>query len=373
MMINAPDIEVNRIGHSGHIMLNRPKALNALSGEMCRQISEVLMGWADDDQVHHVLITGAPGKAFCAGGDVRALVPVLKTNHDEACRYFESEYRLDLIINTFPKPIITLADGLTMGGGSGVLLNARFQVITERMDFAMPETAIGLFPDVAASIFLRRAPKSVGAFLGITGWRIGAGDMIALGILDQARGVVVNSQEMDALTETLTALEDGDDETISEAIWAVMQNAQITPEDHPIFDAQDWIDDHFSKPTIAAIRASLDGDDHPMADACRKAMDRRSPLSMAVTHHLLTAPEFAALTVPAALALDYTLACRITLKPDFIEGVRAVLIDKDNAPKWQPSSIADVTPLMVEELFAEEGRLELHYPDGYNHSIALKP
>jgi len=181
--------------------------------------------------------------------------------------------------------------------------------------------------------------------------------------------VVVKSQEMDALTETLTALEGGDEELI----WAAMQNAQITPEDHPIFDAQDWIDDHFSKPTIVAIRASLDGDGHPMAEACRKAIDRRSPLSMAVTHHLLTAPEFAALTVPAALALDYTLACRITLKPDFIEGVRAVLIDKDNAPKWQPSSIADVTSLMVEELFAEEGRLELHYPDGYNHSIVLKP
>ena len=360
------DIEVQQRGHCGHIMLNRPKALNALSGEMCRQISAVLMAWAGDDQIHYVIITAAQGKAFCAGGDVRALVPVLKRNHQEACDYFVTEYLLDLIINTFPKPLITIADGLTMGGGAGVLLNAKYQVITERMDFAMPETAIGLFPDVAASVFLRRAPGVIGAFLGITGWRIGAGDLAALGIMESATGVIVHAQDLIGMIENLTALELGDDASI----WAQLTKAKVTPQDHPILDAQDWINHHFSKPTVAAIRASLDGDDHPMAEACRKAMDTRSPLSMAVTHHLLTAPQFADLTVPASLALDYTLACRMTSKPDFIEGVRAVLIDKDNAPKWHPATIDDVTSSMVDDLFAEEGRLELNYPDGYNHYIA---
>ena len=204
--------------HCGRIIINRPKALNALSGEMCHEMNLQLMAWAHDDAISHVVISAVEGKAFCAGGDVRALIPMLKENHAHAKAYFETEYQLDLIINTFPKPVISIANGLTMGGGAGVLMNAAFQIITDRMDFAMPETAIGLFPDVAASVFLRRAPHPVASFLGITGWRIGAGDMHALGILSPETGFVVDSNAIDAVTAAVVGLQTPDQAAIKSAI-----------------------------------------------------------------------------------------------------------------------------------------------------------
>ena len=359
----------------GRIEINRPKALNALSGAMCHDINQQLMAWADDSAISHIVISACEGKAFCAGGDVRALIPMLKQNHAHARAYFETEYQLDLIINTYPKPVVVFANGLTMGGGAGVLMNAAVQIITDRMDFAMPETAIGLFPDVAASVFLRRAPLPIAAFLGITGWRIGAGDMKALGILRPETGLVVSSAERDAVLAALIGLDQTALETPGlSAVKKALDDAVITPpdtlQDTPIFDARDWIIAHFSKPDLRAIRDGLDQDDHPMAEACRHAIDTRAPLSMAVTHHLMTAPRFSGLSVPDALSLDNTMACRITLRPDFAEGVRALLIDKDNAPKWQPASIDDVTPEMLETIFTETDRIALDYPQGYtpNHS-----
>ena len=355
----------------GRIVINRPKALNALSGEMCHEMNQQLMAWAHDDAISHVVISAVEGKAFCAGGDVRALIPMLKENHNHAKAYFETEYQLDLIINTFPKPVISVANGLTMGGGAGVLMNAAYQVITDRMDFAMPETAIGLFPDVAASVFLRRAPKPVASFLGITGWRIGAGDMKALGILSADTGFVVDSTTIDDVITALVGLENPDADAIKSALASVMITPDEDPQNTPVLNAIDWIKSHFSKADLPAIRASLahesgHDDAHPMAAACLKAIDSRAPLSMAVTHHLMTAPRFSDLTVAAALDWDNTMACRITLRPDFIEGVRALLIDKDNAPQWQPPSIDDVTPEMLDDIFCETDMISLDYPQGYS-------
>ena len=355
----------------GRIVINRPKALNALSGEMCHAMNQHLMAWAHDDAISHVVISAVEGKAFCAGGDVRALIPMLKENHDHAKAYFETEYQLDLIINTFPKPIISVANGLTMGGGAGVLMNAAYQVITDRMDFAMPETAIGLFPDVAASVFLRRASEPIASFLGITGWRIGAGDMKALGILSPETGFVVDSTAIDQVITALVGLESPDADAIKSALAGVMITPDEDPQNTPVLNAFDWIKTHFKKADLPAIRASLDhdqrqGDHRPMAEACRKAIDTRAPLSMAVTHHLMTAPQFSDLSVPAALDWDNIMACRITLRPDFMEGVRAVLIDKDNAPQWQPALIDDVTPEMLDDIFRETDMITLDYPQGYN-------
>ena len=355
----------------GRIVINRPKALNALSGEMCHAMNQHLMAWAHDDAISHVVISAVEGKAFCAGGDVRALIPMLKENHDHAKAYFETEYQLDLIINTFPKPIISVANGLTMGGGAGVLMNAAYQVITDRMDFAMPETAIGLFPDVAASVFLRRASEPIASFLGITGWRIGAGDMKALGILSPETGFVVDSTAIDQVITALVGLESPDADAIKSALAGVMITPDEDPQNTPVLNAFDWIKTHFNKADLPAIRASLDHDQHqgdhrPMAEACRKAIDTRAPLSMAVTHHLMTAPQFSDLSVPAALDWDNIMACRITLRPDFMEGVRAVLIDKDNAPQWQPALIDDVTPEMLDDIFRETDMITLDYPQGYN-------
>ena len=361
MTISEQTIQSFQSGSTGQIVINRPKSLNALSGAMCGQINNILINWATDESIDRVLITATPGKAFCAGGDVRALIPLLKDDHENGRQYFEIEYRLDLIINTYPKPVITLANGLTMGGGAGVLMNAGMQIISDRMDFAMPETAIGLFPDVAASVFLRRAPSSVASFLGITGYRIGAGDMKALGILDPKTSFILDGEKEDQAIAALINLAQCDYDSVAQGLDALL----TSPNDTPLMNELDWINKHFDHPDLPAIRASLDGDAHPLAEFSRKAIDSRAPLSMAVTHHLMQDKRFADLSVPQALHLDYNLANRITRNPDFIEGVRAVLIDKDNAPNWSPKTIDDVTSEMLDALFDESDMMDLGYPQGY--------
>ncbi len=321
---------------TGRIVINRPSALNALSAAMCRSMIDGLVSFAADDGIDRVLITAADGRSFCAGGDVRSIIGKIRDDFRHAMDYFTVEYSLDVLIGYYPKPLVVLADGLTMGGGAGVLLNSSLPVMTESMDFAMPETAIGLFPDVGASVFLRRAPGAVGLFLGLTGWRIGMGDMAALGILSRA----VASDTLDSLIASVIG--HSDPETLDDLI----DTAAIHSDTHPIFDARDWIDGHFSQPDLASIRASLAGDSHPMAEACRHALDSRSPLSLAVTHRLLTGEVPHSLI--DALHRDYVLACRVTSYPDFAEGVRAALIDKDGAPDW----MAGITPSLINGIFS---------------------
>jgi enoyl-CoA hydratase len=340
-------------GRTGRVIINRPQALNALNMEMCAQINEILLTWCGSASIDRVLITASEGRAFCAGGDVRSIVPLVKKDPLLADAYFKAEYILDCLINAFPKPVITIADGLTMGGGCGVLLNAAYPVITEKMDFSMPETAIGFFPDVGASVFLRRPPHHIGVMMGMTGWRIGAGDMIAMGSVRHA----VNADDVEVLIDQLVALNDND------GIDDVLSQFNMADQPKPLMDESSWISSHFSKATPQDIRDSLEGDEHPMAERIRLALDTRSPYSIAITHRLLTEGALNPKNIPDALRLDYVLACRIARYPDFTEGVRAVLIDKDNAPVWQHSRLDAVEEDLINVVFAMENKPDLGYPE----------
>lgn len=343
-------------GSTGHLTVNRPSALNALSKDMCAVMNKALLAWVDDPAIDRVLITAAAGRAFCAGGDVRSIIPLIKQDPRHSDEYFFVEYTLHSIINSYPKPVMVLADGLTMGAGSGLLLNASHPVITEKMDFSMPETAIGLFPDVAASLFLRRASGMAGVLMGMTGWRINAADMCKLGIAN----IAVKSADLDQLCRDFIALEDisGLDDLLAGYIAPMGDDATLANE-------LDWINDHFGHATPSAIRASLEGDDHPLAEKLRHALDSRSPLSIALTHELLTNDAHKQATILDAIMLDYVLACRISRLADFSEGVRALLIDKDNAPNWMHDSLDQVGGDVINELFANEDRPALTLPEAY--------
>ncbi|XDZ64749.1 enoyl-CoA hydratase/isomerase family protein [Alphaproteobacteria bacterium LSUCC0684] len=348
----APHVIIDQQETAGRIILSRPEALNAVSREMCDLIIAALLAWADDEAIDRVVITAAPGRAFCAGGDVRSIIPLIEKNPELGDAYFATEYTLDVLIAAFPKPVITIADGLTMGGGAGLLVNASHPVITDAMDFSMPETAIGLFPDVGASLFYRRPPGAAGLFLGMTGWRIGAGDMIALGIVPQA----VSAADLEAVLAAVLSCP-------ADAITETLTGVELAPGQTPVADAAGWIDQHFSKADPVVIRASLEGDDHPFAERARQALDTRCPLSIALTHRLLTDPALCARDIVDAIRLDYRLACRMLRHPDFISGVRAVLIDKHNQPLWQPSTLDGVTNAMVDAIVSPEDSPQLPLPE----------
>ena len=352
-MINNPYLNIGTEASTGCIILDRPKALNALSLDMCDALATALRAWADDPAIDRVIISATPGRAFCAGGDVRAIAPDIRADIAAGDAYFLTEYQLDLLIHLFPKPVVVVANGLTMGGGAGVLLNASHPVITTAMDFAMPETAIGLFPDVGASIFLRKAPPAVAAFLGMTGWRIGAGDMAHYGIAPR----VIDADSHDALIRAVINTPD------TGGIDAVLDGFRCEVDEKPLVDEEEWITRHFSKPDPVSIRAGLEGDDHPMAEKTRHALDTRCPLSIAVAHRLLTDPQMEPATIVDAIRQDYALALRMIRHPDFVEGVRALLIDKDNAPAWQPASLSGVRRAMVEAIVTPEDAPVLAIPE----------
>jgi len=349
--ISPSQVMIEQQLSTGRIILSRPEALNAVSREMCDVIIAALLEWADDARIDRVVISAVAGRAFCAGGDVRSIIPLLEQDPSLGDRYFATEYTLDVLIAAYPKPVITIANGLTMGGGAGLLINASHPVITEAMDFAMPETAIGLFPDVGASLFYRRPPGATGLFLGMTGWRIGAGDMVALGLSSR---VVASARE----DELIAAVMEVPLDRLDDALASFSQ----PPGAGPVADAAAWITSHFSKPDPVAIRRSLDGDDHPFAEKTRQALDTRCPLSIALTHRLLTDPMLCAETVIDAIRLDYRLACRMLRHPDFTNGVRAVLIDKHNTPAWQPATLDGVTTAMVDAIVSPENSPQLPLP-----------
>lgn len=346
-------VHIAKEASSGVITLDRPKALNALSLEMCGVIKDALVSWLDDDRIDRIVISATPGRAFCAGGDVRAIAPMIKADISEGDHYFETEYGLDMLIAVYPKPVFVIADGLTMGGGAGILLNASHPIITTAMDFAMPETAIGLFPDVGAARFLRFAPEPMAVMMALTGWRIGAGDMLAAAIAPQcirhedtdiARNRIIAAPHVDKVAEELADL-------------------RVIPKETPVLDALEWITEKFSADDVVMIRDRLEGDTHPMAEKLRQALDTRCPLSIHLSHRLMTDAAFAPKDKVAALEQDFRIASRMIRHPDFIEGVRALLIDKDNAPAWQPDTLRGVTKDMVEAMITPHDAPRLVCPE----------
>ncbi|MGN6826645.1 enoyl-CoA hydratase/isomerase family protein [Paucibacter sp. M5-1] len=341
--------EIN--GCLGLITLNRATALNALSLAMIRDITHLLKTWAAAPQIQAVVIMGAgrEGKpaAFCAGGDIRFFHQAALAGDSALEDFFTEEYALNHLIHHYPKPYIALMDGVVMGGGMGISQGARLRVLTEHSKLAMPETHIGLFPDVGGGYFLSQCPGRIGEWLALTGQVIGAGDAIELNLAD----VFVQSSELPAIIEAFRHGEQGSAEHV---VATVMERADLAPPDeHLQFQAR--IDRHFSLPDVAAIMASLRAEvDDEWAQRTHAALAKRSPLMLAVTLEQLRRARRMSLAEDLRMERDLVHRC-FQLRPgaasETVEGIRALAVDKDHAPRWNPARIEDVTPDMVEAFF----------------------
>jgi enoyl-CoA hydratase/carnithine racemase len=333
---------------TGFITLQRAAALNSLSLEMVRALTSALLAWRDDPNIAAVVIQSSSEKAFCAGGDIRFFYQKgISTVADGSALiedFFNEEYALNHLIHHYPKPFIALLDGVVMGGGMGIAQAgpaARIRIVTERTKMAMPEVAIGLFPDVGGSYFLSRAPGEIGTYLGVTGQTIGAADAIYAGLAD----LFVPSAELPALHALLAATPGKDLRAAVTAAAVANDIAQC-----PLALSRAAIDTHFAHDSVAEIMQSLATDSSEFASKTLAAMQKRSPLMMCVT--LAQIRRGASLSVGDCLRMERTMVRRCFEHGEVIEGVRALVIDKDHAPRWNPPQLEQVTSHMVEAFFA---------------------
>lgn len=345
------ELLLERLGAVGRITLNRPQALNALTRAMCRALHAQLAAWARDDAVKVVVIDGAGERAFCAGGDIRALYADRQAGGNERFAFYRDEYRLNAFIKRYPKPYVALMDGIVMGGGVGVSIHGSHRMATERTVFAMPETGIGLFPDVGGTYFLPRLPGRIGFFLGLTGYRIRAADCLYAGLADGA----VESRKLPDLIDALSDVADAD------AVSATLVRFAQPAGPAPLAEQRGAIDQCFAVDSIEEILARVDGLETPFGGETGAALRRKSPTSLKVTLRQLR--EGARLDFEDCMRLEYRLACRFMQDHDFFEGVRAVVIDKDNRPAWQPATLDAVGGELVDAYFAPLPDGELTFDD----------
>ncbi|KQY81156.1 enoyl-CoA hydratase/isomerase family protein [Pelomonas sp. Root1444] len=340
--------EVN--GCLGLITLNRPQALNALSLAMIRDITALLTHWARRPEIQAVAVLGAgrEGKppAFCAGGDIRFFHQAAHAGDPALADFFTEEYRLNHLIHAYPKPYIALMDGIVMGGGMGISQGAKLRVLSERSKLAMPETGIGLFPDVGGGWFLAQCPGHVGEWLALTGHPIAAGDAIEWGLGD----VFVRAEQWPALVEDLRH----DAQPSAEHVVAtVMERADLAPVSAPKATT-DRIDRHFGLPSVAAILDSLARADDDWARQTHATLCQRSPTMMAVTLELVRRGRKLSLADDLRLERDlvhHAFHLRGAARSETVEGIRALAIDKDHAPRWNPATVAEVDPAEVAAFF----------------------
>jgi enoyl-CoA hydratase len=346
------DILVREFGALRRITLNRPKALNAITLAMAETMTAFLREWADDLAVGVVLIDGAGDRAFAAGGDIRALYDAAKSGDPLPQRFWATEYHLNVLIARYPKPVVAVMDGLVMGGGVGLSAHAAHRVVTERSSVAMPEVGIGFFPDVGASFPLSRAPGCAGTYLALTGNRIGAADAIYSGLADIHIAVA-------RLAELPAALADGRN---AAAIKGSLAEFSSAPASGQLPAARSWIDRCYDADTVEDIFDRLRGYDTDEARAALETMRKASPTSLKVTlRNLRSATSFK--RVEESFAQDYRIALACIAGHDFIEGIRAAIVDKDRKPVWRPDRLEAVTPDIVERHFKSVGALELKFGD----------
>jgi enoyl-CoA hydratase len=356
-MTSDQDILFGRDGGVGTVLLNRSKALNAFTLDMYRQLEPMLHQWADDPAVRAVLIEGAGDRAFCAGGDVRRVYEAGKGISGDPSftrLFFAEEYRIILGIHRYAKPYIAIIDGITMGGGAGVSVNGAYRVATEKTSFAMPETGIGLFPDVGGTHFLNRCPGRIGRYLGLTGARLGAADSLYCGIATH----FVPQERVPELRTALTGTvwQAGGERAQVEALLASFAGDPGAP---PIAARRAMIDRCFAGDTVEAILDALAGEteDAAWAEETRAILLTKSPTSLRITlRQLILGQEF---DLAEALKLEYRMTQHVMAAHDFYEGIRAVLVDKDQKPRWQPASLAEIDDKAAEAYFAPLGAGEL--------------
>ena len=320
------DIRIERLGPVGRIVLDRPRALNALTLDMVVAIREALESWRDAG-LRAVTIESASERAFCAGGDIRQVrTHALAGEHDVSMRFFATEYAVNALLGSYPVPVVALVGGICMGGGMGLSVHGPYRVVAPGASFAMPETKIGFFPDVGGSHFLPRLPGAVGRYLGLTGARVDAADALALGIATHA----CTAADLARLPE-LIASYDGPLEVLLRSL-APSEPAELGG----LAAVRAEIDRVFTAPDLAGIHARLDtltdGPASVWAKETRAALDAASPHSLAVTDRLLAVGRERSLD--ACLAAELEAARAMIATADFVEGVRAVLVDKDHAPRW---------------------------------------
>lgn len=329
------DLIIRTEGRAGRLTLNRPQALNALTHEMCLQTEAALLAWRDDPAVDLVILDATGERAFCAGGDIAQVTAAGKAgNHAMGRDFWRDEYRMNLLLSRYPKPIVSFLNGFVMGGGVGYGCHIRHRIVGDSTQMAMPECGIGMIPDVGGTWLLGRAPGHLGLYLALTAARMGPGDAIHAGFADS----YVPEGEWPAMK---AALCDG-----------VVTLPYHPAPPAPLAEAQAQIDALFAGATIPAILHALEDDPAPLVQAALKAMRRNAPLSMACTLAMLRpAPS----SLRDALAQEYRWTWRSMSHGDFIEGVRAQILDKDRNPRWQHARAEDVTPAQIAAMLAPLG------------------
>lgn len=335
------DILVRVEGHAGFISLNRPSALHALTLPMVHAMTEALLEWRNLADVKCIVIDHAEGRGFCAGGDIAFLRnSAINDGGESGRKFFHDEYQLNHLLFTYPKPVVAFMDGICMGGGVGISQPARYRVATENTKFAMPETGIGLFPDVGGGWYLARLEGRVGQFLAITGSRVAGSGCLALGL-------ATHYLPSSALDEAKARIASEDVERIDGILGTLSETPPVSKVVETLFQ----INRHFASDHFEDILASLEGDESEWAMRELATLRTKSPQTCKVALRQLSAG--AAMSDFADnMAMEYRIASRVIVRPDFAEGVRAVIIDKDNAPNWDPATPEGVTDDLIEAIFA---------------------
>lgn len=342
----SDEVLLETVNNKGLITLNRSKALNALNLPMIRSILPQLKEWEDSSRISMVVIKGAGDKAFCAGGDIRAMLPNTPEAEDIRVNFFKEEYQLNNAIGTLEVPYVALIDGITMGGGVGLSVHGTFRVATEKTVFAMPETGIGLFPDVGGSYFLSRLGGKLGVYLALTGFRLKGVDVKRSGVATH----YVTSDKIPALEKELLDLESPTDANTIGRLLDRYHNESNVSGQFALAPHMEKIDSIFSADTAEGILQKLKDDGSEWAQLQYQTLSKMSPTSVKVT--LRQIQEGGDKTLQDCLEMEYRLSQRFMEDNDFFEGVRAVLVDRDNKPVWKPGTLSDVTTSMVDRYFS---------------------
>ncbi|MEE4012599.1 enoyl-CoA hydratase/isomerase family protein [Roseibium sp. FZY0029] len=335
----SDEILFQKRGKAGFVILNRPKALNAINHAMVLAMAAQLTRWADDPEIAHVVVTGAGDKAFCAGGDIRSIYDARMSGQmDGLGAFFRDEYILNAQIKAYPKPYIALINGIVMGGGVGVSVHGSHRIGTEKTLFAMPETGIGFFPDVGGTYFLPRMPRSSGIYCALSAGRLKQGDALATGVLTHAVSEAT-------LADLERDLETADD------IGAVLAPYLVTPENGPVAESFDLIDETFSASSVEEILSRLEKSGSDFAGKAAAAIRQKSPTSVLIAFEQMK--RGGQLSFNDCMKLEYRIVSRILKGTEFYEGIRAVLVDKDQDPKWSPSQISQVDSAELASYFEE--------------------
>ncbi len=334
------EVHIHTHGGAGHLSLNRPKALHALTLDMCHAMSAALTRWSNDDAVKAIILDHAEGRGFCAGGDINLLRhSALNDGGESGRKFFHDEYQLNHQMFEYEKPIVAFMDGITMGGGVGIALPCTYRIATENTRFAMPETGIGLFPDVGGGWHLSRLGGRLGQFLALTGARLDGAEC-------HFAGIATHYLPTEKLAEAKARIADHPDR-----VAGILSELSVTPPSARIEDNCERINKHFASDRYEDILTSLEADDSEWADKELATLRTKSPQTCKVALRQLAESEQLD-SFAENMRMEYRIASRVLTRPDFSEGVRAVIVDKTNDPKWDPATPEGVSEDLLDSIFA---------------------